>query len=87
VAQVYQAGRAVRESTGTNDKAKSRRLLKEWDGQIAEGEVIPKLVKATCDEVSTERPEGRGTAVVRQSSDHSSTISGIASNRAFMSGP
>jgi hypothetical protein len=54
VAQVYQAGRAVRESTGTNDKAEARRLLKEWEGQIAKGEVIPKLVKATCDEVSTD---------------------------------
>jgi len=54
VAQVYQAGRAVRESTGTSDKAEARRLLKEREGQIAKGEVIPKLVKATCDEVSTD---------------------------------
>lgn len=54
MAQVYQAGRAVRESTGTNDKAEARRLLKEWEGQIAKGEVIPMLVRATCDEVSTD---------------------------------
>jgi hypothetical protein len=54
VAQVYQAGRAVRESPGTSDKAGARRLLKEREGQIAKGEVLPKLVKATCDEVSTD---------------------------------
>lgn len=54
MAQVYQAGRAVRESTETSDKAEARRLLKEREGQIAKGEVIPKPVKATCDEVSTD---------------------------------
>jgi integrase len=52
--QTYQAGRAVRESTGTSDKAEARRLLKEREGQIAKGEAIPKLGKTTWDEASTD---------------------------------
>jgi hypothetical protein len=52
--QVYQAGRAVRESMGTSDKAETRRLLKEWEGQIAKDEVIPKFGKETWDEASTD---------------------------------
>jgi hypothetical protein len=52
--QIYQAGRAVRESTGTSDKAEARRLLKEWEGQIAKGGVIPKFGKVTWDVASTD---------------------------------
>jgi hypothetical protein len=52
--QTYQAGRAVRECTGTSDKAEARRLLKEREGQIAKGEAIPKLGKTTWDEASTD---------------------------------
>ena len=44
----------MRESTGTSDKAEARRLLKEWESQIAKGEVIPKFGKVTWDEASTD---------------------------------
>jgi hypothetical protein len=52
--QVYQAGEAMRKSTGTSEKAEARRLLREREGQIAKGEAIPKPVKATWDETSTD---------------------------------
>jgi hypothetical protein len=52
--QVYQAGEAMRKSTGTSEKAEARRLQREREGQIAKGEAIPKPVKATWDETSTD---------------------------------
>jgi hypothetical protein len=52
--QVYQAGKAMRESTGTSDKAEARTLLKEREGQVAKGEAIPKPSKTTWDEASAE---------------------------------
>ena len=52
--QVYQAGKAVRESTGTTDKTEARRLLKAREGQVAKGEAIPRPVKATWDEASAD---------------------------------
>lgn len=44
--QVYQAGRAARESTGTEDKAEARRVLRERERQIDAGE-RPATTKAT----------------------------------------
>ena len=50
--QVYQAGKTMRKSTGTSDKAEARRLLKEWEGQVTKGEAIPKHGKTTWDQAS-----------------------------------
>jgi len=39
---------------GTSDKAEARRLLKDWEGQITKGEIIPKLGRVTWDKASTD---------------------------------
>ena len=67
MAQVYQAGRAVRESTGTSDKAEARRLLKEWEGQIA-------IEHAPCWIAITSLVQGDLKEVARRLSDSRPTI-------------